>query len=184
MASDGSRVWVWCEDRRTEQFARELLTKKLRLQPRAVRWNVAPKGSGSAAQWVIQNCPRVESMARASKHQSHLGFLVIVDGDQHGLVGRMHQVVGEPDRREHADRIAVWVPTWSIETWVLWLCDRRIDGEPVDDRRSLKHDVKDNDYRSLVSAAVAAWEPPRGTETSAMPSLSRARAEVRRLPLD
>jgi hypothetical protein len=178
----GSRVEVWCEDRRHEQFARELLSTQFSVHRKRMNIHVAPRGEGSAAQWVIKQYQIVEARAHAVRHQERLGFLVMVDGDQVGRAKRMQGLCGGPDRRERADRIAICIPTWSIETWVLWLTDGQRHARRLDEKESYRNVVDEREYGRLVRCAVQAWDPPRPEESATLPSLDASRVELRRLP--
>jgi len=91
----------------------------------------------------------------------------------------MGQLCGQPDERDAADRIAIWVPTWSIETWLLWL-----NGDhAIDESTSLKNRVADDQQgRQLAKKAAEAWEPAHPEESESLPSLAAARIELLRLP--
>jgi hypothetical protein len=173
---------VWCEDRQHEQFAREFLTRRLGIARRDIEFQTAPKGQGAAAQWVVKQYPQVVLRARAARNQARRGFLVIVDGNSVGLTARLRSLCGEPDLRGQSDRIAIWVPTWSVETWVLWLCRRQIEGGDVSETQSYKTDIDPDEYGALAVQAVGGWDPPRPEEAKALPALATARRETARLP--
>ena len=176
--ADRCRVRVWCEDPRQEQFVRELF-RRFGFDRRSVRVKHAPDGRGSASQWVITRySEEVIRQARATRNQANLGFLVMVDGDNQGVVARKKTLCGVPDQRAPGERIAICVPTWSIETWLLWLC-----GETgIREDTSYKRQVAEEDCRRLVKEAVDAWESIREDEDESVPSLAAARSEVIRLP--
>lgn len=178
MAAD--RVWIWCEDWRQERFVRTLLTERFHIDKRRVRFFPAPV-SKCASQWVIKQAPMVFAKARATRHQAGLAFMLIVDGDDRGRADRMSSLFGGSRARPDDDRIVACIPCWNIETWLLWLCRKPVDGREVDESRSYKESVNDRDVGGLVGAAVSAWEPPRPEEKSTLPSLSAARDELRRM---
>ena len=177
--ADGCRVQVWCEDRRQEQFVRSLLDR-IGFDRRRVYFSTAPRGAGAASQWVIARYSgEVSTKVRATRNQANLGFLVIVDGDDQGLDGRKQSLCGEPDGRKAADRIAIWVPTWSVETWILWLCG----DSSVREDMSFKNKIRgDQEYKRLVQQSVEGWDPSRPDERDSIPSLAAARDELTRLP--
>lgn len=178
MASERVRVEVWCEDLEHRDFANRLLEEVFGLKPRAIRTNTAPRGSGDAKAWVLSQYQRdVLRLCRVKRKQQRLGFLVIADGDNAGFRGRLRTF--NPDARDPDDRIALLVPTWSIETWVLWLTD----GAPrITESVSLKHRLPPTDFRTCLRKAVAAWRTPKPGEEQAVPSLDHARGELLRLP--
>jgi hypothetical protein len=113
---------------------------------------------------------------RKARHQKRLGFLVTIDGDNVGFKRRLAELEAAP--RDPADRLALLVPTWSIETWVLWLL-----GEEVTESVTLKDRLKPPEFRKRLPDAIKAWRIERAQEATIMPSLSAARVELKRLPL-
>lgn len=155
--ADSCRVRVWCEDRRQEVFVRNLLVER-GFNRRKLDFRVAPRGQGAASAWVIARYgSEVIPLARTTKNQTNLGFLVVVDGDSQGLEARKGAMCGTPDQREPGDRIAICVPTWSVETWVLWLCG---DGSVTEDRKyKSRYREDDREFQRRALEAVRAWEP-------------------------
>jgi hypothetical protein len=180
MASD-ARIEVWCEDGAHERFVRRLLEKGLGVPRRRTDVQIAPRGRGAASAWVVrQYSEAVRPRERATRHhQQRLGFLVVLDGDQHGVAGRLRQLHGgSGDDRDVDAKIAILVPTWSVETWMLWL-----SGTQVDESRSHKHELSDRTrFKEALESAVAAWQKPRPDEQTHVPSLAHARVELGRLP--
>lgn len=184
MPTDLTRIRIWCEDREQEGFARELFRTRFGVDSRGLSFNVAPAGKGAASQWVIrQSAAEVRRLVRATRSQQGLGFLVIADGDNVGWRQRFEAVVGRPDSRDPGDRLAVWTPTWSIETWVLYLCDEKPGGRAIDELTSYKTIAQRGNLSLWLGRAVQAWEPPRSTESDDVPSLAAARKELGRLLL-
>ena len=174
MPSD-SRVRVWCEDRAHEQFVRRLLIDVFHVPGRNLRFNTAPAGKGAASKWVEEQYLNVVVPEhRRASHQRGLGFLILIDGDNKGVSGRL---AGIP-ARTGTDRISIMVPTWSIETWTLWLL-----GEDVDETASLKHRLPEQDFGERIGTAVANWHATATRDLSKVPSLERGREELKRLPL-
>ena len=172
--TERTRVIVWCEDREHELFVRRLL-EKLGVDRRCMTFHIAPRGRGSAAEWVLAQYRNVRDKAQAVRHQARLGFLIVVDGDASGFLGRQKQLSHRGGQRDEAERIGVWIPTWSIETWVLWLC-----GSAVSETTPFKNAC---DFRSLIGKAIDAWATPLNDEATTVPSLAAARRELSRLPL-
>jgi len=123
-----------CEDSRHETFARRFLkragwsTRRLRVEPLS-------QGRGSAEQRVRERFPIELSSYRSTRRYVDQALIVVVDGDNRGVSGRLRQLAeacqskGVPPRKD-AERVAVFVPTWNIETWLAYL-----DGESVDESR-------------------------------------------------
>ncbi len=180
MASSQARIWVWCEDREHEAFARRLLKERFGLDARHLTFKIAPKGQGAASAWVLRKYQEeVLPTARRARHQQLLGFLVLVDGDNVGWKRRIEQFEQAGGNEPRSERIAICAPTWSIETWVLWLC-----GEEVTESVSLKDRLPPDKFRGKLDDAIAKWDPPRDKEADQVPSLSAGRVELQRLPLN
>jgi hypothetical protein len=160
MASDRRiRYVLLCEDRLQERFFREVAS---RLQMTAVRIVRKSRGAGGARQAVERDYPREVQALRSKRYQRYLGLVTVVDGDEVGFEGRRRAMESslehagmEPRSRE--DRVALEIPTWSIETWLGGL-----NGETdLDETTRYKH---------------AAWLPDR--------SQSRVRTESIRSAAD
>jgi hypothetical protein len=128
-----AQLVLLCEDRQHEAFARRFLAG-MGWDLRAVRVEKAPGGAGSGEQFVRKRYP-VELKAQRSRPVSQV-LVVLTDGDSEGTAARLRQldqacreaVVAERDQNE---RVAIFVPTWNIETWMAYL-----DGEAVTEDRS------------------------------------------------
>ncbi len=97
----------------------------------------------------------------------------MVDGDNLGMVGRL-RFLGEIP----TERLAILVPTWSIETWVLHLI-----GEAVTEDQPLKERLPRSEFPEALKRAMLSWPNPRPEEAVVVPSLARAREELKNLPL-
>lgn len=174
MSSRGIRVRVWCEDGEHEAFAKQLLCDVFGVERRAIEVNKAPAGEGAASSWVVQRYhDEVVSTFRRSRHQAGLGFLILVDGDNVGCAARLDAL--KASERAPADRIVLLAPTWSVETWVLWL-----GGETVNESESAKERLPSDEFRKRLKEAVAHWRSPQQRDD--LPSLANARVELKRLP--
>lgn len=173
MGSSGVRVRVWCEDDRHEQFARQLLAK-FGIERRSMQVNKAPKGEGAASAWVTKRYHDevLPTYRRVQNHQAGLGFLVIVDGDDIGFQGRLSAL--KADERAPSDRIAILAPTWSVETWVLWL-----SGESVTESEKTKLRLSHSEFGERLKAGIAGWDHSRDDE---LPAITNARTELAKLP--
>ena len=105
--------------------------------------------------------------------------MVVTDGDRFGVIQRkLDFAAGLSDTDQHPreddERIALCVPTWSIETWFAWF-----DGSgDVDETASYKQRA------AVISPSEAArmwFENQRADEGGHVPSLRDARLEMRRL---
>ena len=176
----GLRVELLCEDSEHEAFARRLLKSKFKLNRRQVFVSKAPAGQGAASQWVLQRYRDLVQRATAKVYQKNLRYLVIVDGDSAGHHSRK-QALSRSEPQAPLARIAIWVPTWEIETWVLWLTSCPVDGHDVDETRSYKQHMSQTRFFEVLDDAVQAWQPARPEESSKLPSLANARIELEKL---
>lgn len=170
------RAILLCEDRRHERFFREVIARSA-WQVAAIR--TAPQGQGSAEAWVRKQYPDALRLLRAKAHQRSLCLIVVTDGDAMGLARRKESLQAElatsgqaPKRPE--ERVALCIPTWSIETWLLAL-----RGTPaLSEGRSYKADYREADRRE-PGLAGRLWCEQEGA--CALPSCLDARIELNRL---
>ena len=129
------QVVLLCEDKQHEVFARRFLRNQGWFQGR-IRAEVAPGGGGDAKQFVRQHFPGLLSVYRARRGWTNQVLLVMIDGDNEGVQPRLDELkracqsLGIPPRSDD-ERVAVFVPTWQIETWLAYL-----SGETVDEAKS------------------------------------------------
>ena len=180
----GKRIRILCEDRRTERFLRRLCR---RYEIQVLDAEVAPAGRGDASVWVKQRYPTSVKQLRTRNYQQNLGLLVAVDGDNRGVHARKLELAEELENlhlspRGSSEPIAIFVPTWSIETWLAFLC-----GLPgVTESQSLK---EHSGYRALwqdgsaeaatILKAVEGWR----SIDQPLPSLADAYVEAERVGL-
>jgi hypothetical protein len=181
------RAILLCEDQRHQSFAERLL-RKLGIQP--FRVFVHP-GRASAEQWVReQYSSQVKAHRSQANHQKNLMLLVLTDGDRLGVTARKEsldkQLVGQgKPSRGPSERILCFVPTWSIETWLIWLCGAETEFVPFGETTKLKGGTFDRLFDGeKISMKLAAenWTTARPDETKRLPSLADAREELRRAP--
>ncbi len=135
--SQNVQLVVLCEDRQHEVFIRRFLKLKWRdWSPRRMRVERSPRGHGSAEQFVRERFPRELQAYRSKSSQVRQGLIVMLDGDAAGVERRLGSLVDScrlkgVQPRNDDDRVAVFVPTWCIETWFVYL-----NGEEVDEARA------------------------------------------------
>ena len=147
---------------------------------------IAPPGQGSAEQWVRLQYPDIvrDKVRRAPGER--VGVVTVLDGDRFGVSTRKKSLdralsdKGESPRSAE-ERIAICVPTWSIETWLAWLCGWK----DVAENQSYKNETR---YRRAVdqgqispATALDHWPNPDSAEGATVPSLTDARRELDRL---
>jgi len=129
-----AQVVLLCEDRQHEVFARRFL-KKIGWETRRLRVQLSPPGQGSAEQFVRKRFPHELGAYRSNRHRVAKALIVMIDGDAKGVSGRLRDLDDAchsediVPRTEH-ERVAVFVPTSNIETWLAYLA-----GESVDETR-------------------------------------------------
>jgi hypothetical protein len=180
------RLFVLCEDKLHQRFV-ERLAERFGIGPRR-RWiDASPKARGSAADYVIDHYVGAIKRWRSASHDENVGLLVVIDGDKKGVGRRRHELAerlkeAHADPVKPADRAAIIIPTWHVETWIAWLCGHR----PIDERTRYKPDNPEgaSAARSIQSGdysprrAVDAWMPPDTDEPVYVPSITDARREL------
>ena len=179
------RVRIFCEDRRTERFLRRLCESH---GIRVLDVEVAPAGEGAASDWVRARYAGVVKKRRSMNSQRQLGLLVHIDGDNVGVQQRKMELdaqlagAGVPLRGPE-EPVALLIPTWCIETWLLQMTGLAQPPETARLKRG-----SDAAYGSalvrlaeseadFVRTAAAAWH----TFAPAISSLLDAREEARRI---
>ena len=173
----GWRVDILCEDHRTERF---LLRLCQRFGVGVLHVYIAPDGKGSASNWVMKQYPLQTRRRRSKNYQKFFGLLVAVDGDEIGFHKRKEQLA-KLAPREGSEPIALFVPTWAIETWLAFLCD----AESVTEDQKLK---KLEPYARLwkdgeTEAATILQASQRWPGTAPLSSLADSVVEGRRIGL-
>lgn len=128
------RLVVVCEDRQQQAFALRFL-EAAGWERRKMQFQPALRGKGSAEQFVREQFPRELRSFRSKSYQKGRALVVVLDGDERGVAGRFRQLEEACRKkgvkpRQKEDRVAFFVPTWNIETWLAYL-----DGETVDEKR-------------------------------------------------
>ena len=172
MPDSAVRVRLWCEDRLQESFVRTLLQK---LGVRLEKIYVAPRAEGAASRWVIGNVSEALKQERMTRNgQPALRFLIMVDGDNIGFLERRQSIVG--DRHVLPERVGLAVPTWSIDTWILWLSGTISIVESQSHKPLGNRDRED--MKSRLKSAIGSWGR---TGPAIPPSLASGYEEVARI---
>lgn len=166
------RVVILCEDARQRDFLNALCRER---KLRVVRNLVSPQGAGAAAAWVLRHYVDEVRWLRSQRHQQNLGLIAVVDGDNVGLDGRLRSLANELTLkslppRDDDEAIVHLIPTWSIETWLLWLI-----GVDVDESTRFKNNTLYRQHDPTPRECAKRFlEPPLDTETHECPrSLTR-----------
>lgn len=133
----------------------------------------APKGA--ASRWVIGNVSEALKQERMTRNgQPALCFLIMVDGDNIGFSERRQSIVG--DRHVLPERVGLAVPTWSIDTWVLWLSGTTSIVESQSHKPLGNRDR--DDMKTRLKSAIGSWGR---TGPDIPPSLASGYEEVARM---
>ena len=187
MPSDRGRFrgTVLSEDPRTERFFRELLGR-LGFNKNKLRYRTAPKGRGDAKAWIRAESQYPTEVTVLRRRRGQNVFLItILDGDNTNPTTRKaeldHSLTVHGLRvREDGERIAIPVPTWSIETWLLAL----LGNGTVTELQSRKFDFerlyRGREEGTALRDAAQAWSA-RAEHIPSVPSLADSKSEVSRL---
>lgn len=132
-------IVLLCEDSQQEAFLRRFLDS-MGWDRRRFRIRKAPGGRGSGEQFVRTEFPRELAAYRQNRNRVAEALVVMIDGDNSGVQGRITQLsqacqdnqVAAPQQGE---RVAVFVPTWNIETWIAYLGGETVNEQESDYRR-------------------------------------------------
>ena len=182
MASSGMpQVVVLCEDRAQYHFVRKYL--RLRGITRIVQ-RTSPLGRGAGEQWVRRKYAEEIRAYRSKASYLGIALAVMIDADLHRVNDRKRQLNTSPemaecvqDPRTERERIAIFVPKRSVETWFAFL-----QGDPWDEQRSQRlryHNANPSKYAELLSDQC---QNPESTP-SMPPSLQDACEEWTRLDI-
>lgn len=177
------QVVILCEDRKHEQFIRRLCD---RIGHRWVRSETAPGGKGSAENWVRRRYPGEVRAYRSQANHLSNGLVAAVDGDRFGVAARKagldaELVAAGQQQRGDEERVAVIVPTWSVETWLAWLCGHTSVVESQPYKRDSWYCGEERRGTITVKGAADGWFASMGGGPPELPSLVDGRKEVARL---
>ena len=123
-----TQLVILCEDTQHEAFLQRFFAN-MGWEKRRFRVVKAPPGEGAADAFVRRRF--VVELREHRRRRVDRVVVVMVDGDARGVARRIRELddacreSGVPPRSGE-DRVAVFVPTWSVETWLAYL-----DGETV-----------------------------------------------------
>ena len=164
-----------CEDQQHETFARRFLKATRLVTDRyQLRVERSPGGRGAADKFV-QEVYVTELDAGRRTHVA-TSLLVVADGDAVGVNGRLRRLDEACRRhsvavRSPADSVAVFIPTWNIETWLAYLDDETVD----ESRKDYPRLARPGDCRRHVGVLVEMCR--RGTLRPPAPQSLRAACE-------
>lgn len=122
---------ILCEDTQQEVFIRRFL-KKRGWPTRGLRVEKSPSGRGAADQFVRERFPIELHASRAKLGQVGQAVVAMIDGDRLGVQERIEELNKACQKksvqpRRPGEKVAVFVPTWNIETWFAYLNGAAVD---------------------------------------------------------
>lgn len=129
------QIVILCEDLQHEVFILRFL-RRMGWKPSQLRVLRSTAASGSAEQFVRERFPHEIKSNRSRGQYIQQSLIVMIDGDSEGVSAKLRaldrscRLSGIPVRTKE-DRVAIFVPTWRIETWFAYL-----QGENVDEGKS------------------------------------------------
>jgi hypothetical protein len=173
------RCLLLCEDIEQERLFRPILERHFR------RIYVEPRKVKGGASFVLQRVERLADYIRRH-HQEAVGLLVVIDGDTVGLQGRLEalRAAAGSDGALWEKRIAICVPSRTVETWEMWLCGAQMIDEQTEYKVIFRREAEKGTMSSRK--AVEGWFEPltleaQQTEETRLPALAHGRKEVARL---
>lgn len=180
-----SQFILLVEDAVHQSFARRYLNC-LGYQKHQLVLEKLSAGKGSGEQRVRRQYPRVVKQYRNRQvgKRAETGLLVVVDADRKSVEEHQRElrealVADRVEQRTENERIAHWIPKWSIETWIECLNS----GKPVAEDMTRKGAV-DVDGESVRRSAESFFEftrPNTPVPAHWTPSLVAGADESKRL---
>jgi hypothetical protein len=173
------RCLLLCEDIEQERLFRPILERHFR------RIYVEPRKPHGGASFVLQKVGRWATYIRQHQQEA-VGLLVVIDGDTAGLQERLVAIraaagsTGSPWEK----RIAICVPTRTVETWEIWLCGMHEIDEQTEYKAMFRREAEKGtmNSRKAVEGWFASLTPEaQQTEETRLPALAHGRKEVARL---
>lgn len=145
-----ANIIILCEDRQHEAFARRFLQRSGQSN-RSIRVKMAPPGRGSAEQFVREHYPEEVQFYRSRQHRVSQALIVLIDADGRNRFNELSRALrtDEIDDRGTDERIAVFSPSSTIETWLAYLA-----GQDVNESDSYPGLQKQRDCQQYVDALV------------------------------
>ena len=130
-----TKIVLLCEDEQHSVFMSRFF-KVMGWNNRQLRIEKASRGKGSAEQFVRETFPAELEAYRQKRNLVSCMLAVMIDGDNQGVSARINSLQDACRRtgvqpRQAGDKVAIFVPTWNIETWLTYL-----EGTEVDEGRS------------------------------------------------
>jgi len=178
-AGRGVQFVVLAEDQLLERFIRGCLYA-LGVRIHEIRFLTSPVARGSAKQWIDREYPG-QVRAHRQYARENRALIVGTDADEYAVRQRIHRLddalrEAGLDPRSPAEKIAILVPRWHIETWLLHLW-----GLAVDEHTDYKRQVRDAgiDIKAAAQAFIGRFRA--SDSNGCLPSIVEAFEEMRRI---
>lgn len=162
-------VVILCEDQDHETFIRRFLQQK---GWDSRRMRVVPFGTGAADKHVADSLPE-ELQALRNRHAKTI-LVVMIDGDRYGVDERLRWLEHACRQagvlwRSDRERVAIFVPTWNLETWFHYLGGNSV----TEGKKDYPRLNKPSDCQELVETLCTMCDA-QNLRKPAPPSLERA----------
>ncbi len=175
----GVQFAVLAEDRLLERFIRGCLYA-LGVRTHEIRFRTSPVARGSGKQWIDREYPG-QVHAHRQYSRENRALIVGTDADEYPVrqrLQRLDDILKEAgfDPRSPDEKIAILVPRWHIETWLLHL-----SGLAVDEDTDYKKQVRDAgiDIKTAAQEFLRRFRDP--DSGSSLPSILAAFEELMRI---
>jgi len=175
------RCWLACEDLEQENLFRPILQEMFGKH----RIRVLPRKPNGGVAFVLQQVEKCYQFVR-QRPQESVGALIVVDGDEVGLEGRLAEIAAKSGAKggNFDERVAKCIPSRTVETSEMWLCGERDLNETTEYKDAFRREVQRG--RMSSGKAVLAWFTSRSAhdvalEKALLPALAHGRKELGRL---
>ena len=129
--SHRAELILLCEDQQHAEFMTRFFVE-LGWNKRKLRTKRAPPGKGSGENFVRVSFPKELAGYRSRRNRVQCRLAVMIDGDNAGVESRIRQLDEEcskqgVDPRTDEDMVAIFVPTWRVETWLAYPVGKEVD---------------------------------------------------------
>ncbi len=142
MSRRRAQLVILCEDVQHRAFAKGLFEAR---GFRNIRFLPLPEGKGAATQYVFRRYSEHVKAYRvlANRNQFSYALAVFIDADNQTVENRLEKFDevledNKLEKRQIDDKIAVFIPKKHIETWLMYLIEKTVDGKVVDEETSYK----------------------------------------------
>ncbi len=149
-----AQVVLLCEDEQHSVFMYRFF-KRMGWNRRQLRIEKASRSKGSAEQFVRERFPHELQAYRRDRNRVSCMLAVMIDGDNSGVEARHSSLVSACKNigvlpRQDGEKVAIFVPTWNIETWLTYLSGEDVTEEHADYPKLARARDCQNQVKSLA----------------------------------